>query len=67
MVGSVLKKYIEEYNIRGGSLCMYIPTRWTFMFKTTNAIVRLKKLLEKIWWFLFYYLIIKIVLIILNL
>ena len=39
MVGSVLKKYIEEYNIRGGSLCMYIPTRWTFMFKTTNAIV----------------------------
>ncbi len=39
MVGSVLKKYIEEYNIRGSSLYMYIPTCWTSMFETTNAIV----------------------------
>ncbi len=48
MVGFVLKKYIEEYNIGGDGLCIYTLTRWTSMFETTNAIVRLKRLLEKV-------------------
>jgi len=48
MAGSVLKKYIKEYNIEGGGLCMYTSTRWTSIFETTNAIIQLKKLLEKI-------------------
>ena len=48
MAGSVLKKYIEEYNIGGGGLATYTPTRWTSMFETTNSIVRLKRALEKV-------------------
>jgi len=48
MVKSVLKKYIEEYNIGGGGFYMYILTHWTSIFKTTNAIIQLKKLLEKV-------------------
>ena len=48
MIRSVLKKYIEEYNIRDSDFCIYTLTHQIFMFKTTNIIVQLKKLLEKV-------------------
>lgn len=48
MAGSVLRDYIKEYNIEGGGLSTYTPTRWTSVFETTNAIVRLKVPLEKV-------------------
>ncbi|CAJ0841857.1 1346_t:CDS:2, partial [Entrophospora sp. SA101] len=37
-VGALLRKYIDEYGIKGGGLCLYTPTRWTSMFETTNPI-----------------------------
>ena len=48
MAGSVLRDYIKEYNIKGGGLSVYTPTRWTSMFETTNAIVQLRRPLEKV-------------------
>ncbi|CAJ0750192.1 44_t:CDS:2, partial [Entrophospora sp. SA101] len=36
--GALLRKYIDEYGIKGGGLCLYTPTRWTSMFETTNPI-----------------------------
>ena len=48
MVGATLRKYIKEYNIEGGDLYLYTPTRWTSMFETTDGIVRLKGPLEKV-------------------
>ena len=48
MAGSVLQDYIKEYNIEGGGLPTYILTRWTSVFETINAIVRLKRPLEKV-------------------
>jgi hypothetical protein len=44
----ILRKYIEDYNIEGEGLYIYTQTRWTLMFETTNSIVRLKELLEKV-------------------
>jgi capsid portal protein len=48
MAGAILRKYIEDHNIEGGGLHIYIQTRWTSMYETTNSIVRLKELLEKV-------------------
>jgi len=48
MTGSVLQDYIKEYNIEGGGLPTYTPTRWISVFEITNAIIRLKRPLEKV-------------------
>ena len=45
---AVLKQFTKEYGIEGGGLQTYCPTRWTSMFDTTDAIVRLKRPLEKV-------------------
>jgi len=44
-----LKQFTEEYGIEGGGFHIYTPTRWTSMFDTTDAIVRLKRPLEKVY------------------
>ena len=48
MAGATLRKYIKEYNIEGGGLHLYTPTRWTSMFEITDGIVQLKGPLEKV-------------------
>ena len=45
---AILKKYIEDHNIEDRGLHIYTQTRWTSIFETTNLIVRLKELLEKV-------------------
>jgi hypothetical protein len=44
----MLKNYIKQYNIKGGGLHIYTPTRWTSMFETVDAIYRLKRPLETV-------------------
>ena len=46
--GHVLNEIVKEYNIEGGELSTYTPTRWTSMYETTNGVVRLKRALEKV-------------------
>jgi hypothetical protein len=46
--GSILKQFVKDFNIEGGGLHIYTPTRWTSMFDTTEAISRLKRPLEKV-------------------
>ncbi|CAG8490245.1 27547_t:CDS:2 [Racocetra persica] len=45
---SYLKKYIDELNISGGGLKIFIETRWISVYKTVNSVFRLKLALEKI-------------------
>jgi len=47
--GAILDKYMKEYNVEGGGLRIYTPTRWTSMFETTDAVYRLRRPLEKIY------------------
>jgi hypothetical protein len=46
--GHVLNEIAKEYKIEGGGLSTYTPTRWTSMYETTNGVVRLKRVLEKV-------------------
>ena len=46
--GHILNEIAKEYKIEGGGLSTYTPTRWMSMYKTTNGIVRLKRVLEKV-------------------
>ena len=50
MAEAILRKYIKDHNIEGEGLYIYTQTRWTSMFETTNLIIRLKELLEKVRW-----------------
>ena len=46
---AALKQFTEEYSIEGGRLQTFCSTHWTSMFDTTDAIVRLKRPLEKVY------------------
>ncbi|CAI2196328.1 19435_t:CDS:2, partial [Funneliformis geosporum] len=48
MGGFLLRKYIEEMNISGGSLKTYCETRWTSCYDTVKSVARLQEPLEKI-------------------
>ncbi len=48
MAGSLLKRYIEEYQIKGGGLKTFVETRWTSMYETASSVVRLQIALEKV-------------------
>lgn len=41
--------YVKEYDIEGGGLRIYTPTRWTSMFETADAVCRLKRPLERVY------------------
>ncbi|CAG8790860.1 17298_t:CDS:2, partial [Racocetra fulgida] len=48
LAGSYLKRYIDELNISGGGLKLFIETRWTSAYETVNSVFRLKLVLEKV-------------------
>ncbi len=48
MVRSFLKRYIEEYQIKGGGLKTFVETHWISMYETASSVVRLQIVLEKI-------------------
>jgi len=43
MTGSLLRRYIEEYQIKGGGLKTFVETRRTSMYETTSSIVTMYK------------------------
>ena len=48
MARSLLKRYIEEYQIKGSGLKTFVETYWISMYETASSVVRLQIVLEKI-------------------
>ena len=48
MTGSLLKRYIEEYQIKGDGLKIFVKTHWTLMYETASSVIRLQITLKKI-------------------
>ncbi len=48
MAGSLLKKYIKEYQIKDGELKTFVKTRWTSIYETASSVIRLQITLKKI-------------------
>ena len=48
MAGSLLKRYIKKYQIKGGGLKIFVETHWTSMYETASSVVRLQIALEKV-------------------
>ena len=46
--GAILRNYIKEYNIEGGNLRTYVPTRWISIYETVDAVCRLRRPLETV-------------------
>lgn len=45
---ALLKQFINEYHIVGGSLKIYVETRWTSVYDCLSSISRLKGCLEEV-------------------
>ena len=48
MTRSLLKRYIEKYQIKDDRLKTFVETRWISMYETASSIVRLQITLEKV-------------------